>query len=100
MSEFVRNSEPEYLTLKWGSLKAWNINNPATFELLKKWHELGVSMSAALQRNTPEQVELICQIIDAIECETICLDWTGENVSKEEAKEYVRNYGTEREKTS
>jgi hypothetical protein len=79
----------ESLTLKWGSLKAWEIHNPETFELLKQWHALGSSPSAIAQRDTPEQKVLICQIIDAVNCEQIYLDWDGEYVSKEKAKEYV-----------
>ena len=83
----------ESLTLKWGSLKAWEIHNPETFELLKKWHELGACVSAIAQRDTPEQKELICKIIDAVDCEKIYLDWEAKRVSKEKAKEYVMTYG-------
>ncbi len=83
----------ESLALKWGSLKRWNIVNPDTFELLKRWHEVGVSASAIAHRDTPEQKELICKIIDAVDCDEIRLDWEGENVSKEKAKEYVMSYG-------
>lgn len=49
-------------------------------------------MSAAVQRDTPEQKEIICQLIDGCAGE-IYLDWDGVEVSKEKAKEYVRNYG-------
>lgn len=83
----------ESLTLKWGSLKDWDIKNPKAFELLKRWHELGVSASAMAHTDTPEQKEIVCRIIDAVDCETIYLDWDGVHVSKEEAKEYVMNYG-------
>jgi len=85
----------ESLTLKWGSLKAWDIKNPETFELLKQWHKLGSTASAIAHRDTPEQKELICKLIDAVDCEKIWLDWTGEKVSKEKAKEYVMNYGND-----
>lgn len=83
----------ESLTLKWGSLKAWHIENPETFALLKRWRELGTSMSAIAHHDTPEQKELVCQIIDAVDCEEIYLDWDGKSVSKQEAKDYVMNYG-------
>lgn len=83
----------ESLSLKWGSLKSWEIHNPETFELLKQWHALGVCMSAMAHHDTPEQKELICKIIDAVECDDIYLDWDGERVSKDKAKEYVMNYG-------
>jgi hypothetical protein len=83
----------ESLSLKWGSLKAWSLNNKRTLELLRKWHDLGVCASAMAHTDTPEQKEIVCQIIDAVDCETIYLDWDGKHVSKEEAKEYVLNYG-------
>ena len=83
----------ESLTLKWGSLKAWEIHNPETFELLKQWSALGVCMSAMAHHDTPEQKELICKSIDAVDCDEIYLDWDDGNVSKEKAKDYVMNYG-------
>jgi hypothetical protein len=53
--------------------------------------EIGSSMGAATQRDTPEQKEIICQLIDGCAGE-IYLDWDGVYVSKEKAKEYVRGY--------
>lgn len=85
----------ESLALKWGSLKRWEIHNPETFKLLEQWHALGACASAIAQRDTPEQKELICKIIDALDCEEIYLDWDGVYVSKEKAKEYVLSYGTD-----
>lgn len=85
--------EKDSITLKWGTLKAWNVRTPEAFALLKKWHEMGVSMSAMAQHDTPEQKELLCQMIDASNCDEIYLDWDGEMVSKARAKEYIRTYG-------
>lgn len=85
----------EYLTLKWGSLKSWRFESAKARELLNQWADLGVSMSAALHRDTPEQKRLICELIDVGDFETVYLDWEGKEVSKEEAKEYVMNYGKE-----
>ena len=80
------------LSLKWGTLKSWDIqDNPKAIELLEKYIEAGASMSAALQRDTPEQKNLICEIIDAVDCE-IYLEWDGKYVSKEVAKDYVLTY--------
>lgn len=45
-----------------------------------------------MQRQTPEQRELICDIIDAVDGE-IWNDWDGVTMSKDEAKKYVREYG-------
>jgi len=49
-------------------------------------------MSAMAQHNTPRQKDIICELIDLCDGDTIYLDWDGEDVSKEKAKEYVMNY--------
>lgn len=81
------------ISLKWGTLKAWYLHSEKGQELLRKYHELGASWSAMSQHDTPEQKELICQMIDECNAETIYLDWDGVDVSKDEAKKYVREYG-------
>ena len=84
----------ESLTLKWGTLKAWDLNEDgAAFAILKKWNELGSSPSAMAQDDTAEQKKLICELIDAVDCEEVYLDWDGKHVSKDEAKKYVTEYG-------
>lgn len=81
------------IVLKWGTLKGWDIQTEQGMALLKRYVELGASHGAAQQRDTPEQKEIICQLIDC--ADEIYLDWDGEYVSKEKAKEYVRNYRRE-----
>ena len=83
----------EHLTLKWGTLKSWSLNSPKGKELLQKYFAIGASESAMLQDDTPEQKELICQMIDECAAPTIYLDWDGKDVSKDEAKRYVMEYG-------
>ena len=85
----------ESLTLKWGTLKAWHVQRggPA-FDALKRYHETGpVALGAAQQHDTPEQKQAICDLIDALDAETVYLDWDGVHVSKDEAKKYVMEYG-------
>ena len=87
----------DYLLLKWGSLKGWNLKaaeNAEAFELLKKWGDLGVSISAMSQRDTPEQKEILCELIRKFHGE-ITNDWDGETYSKERAIDYIMNYGKE-----
>jgi len=88
----VSSEEKDYVTLKWGTLKSWNIQNPETWAIMEKYFELGTSMSAMAQRDSDEQQELLCQVIESIG-ETVYLEWDGEYVSVEKAKEYIRNYG-------
>jgi hypothetical protein len=83
--------EQDYITLKWGTLKAWHLHSEKGRELLKQYHEIGSSYSAMAQRDTPEQKELICQMIDECNGE-IWLDWDGTQATKEDAKKYVREY--------
>lgn len=84
----------EHLTLKWGTLKAWHFDesNEKAGALLKRYGEIGSSMSAMLQHDTPEQKQIICDLIDAGNFETVFLDWDNKDVSKDEAKAYVMNY--------
>jgi hypothetical protein len=87
----IMNKESDYITLKWGVLKRWNITNKKGEELLKKYFEHGVNRSAMLQNTTHEQKKIICEIIDVIPGD-IYLEWDDKYVSKEDAKKYVMEY--------
>ena len=84
----------EYLHLKWGTLKRWNFVTDKTMAAVEKYNEAGsVSISGMMQKDNGNQKEALCGIIDALDAETIHLDWDGIDVSKEEAKRYVMEYG-------
>lgn len=80
----------DYLSLKWGTLKAWELHSEKGQALLKRYFDLGTSAGAMTTNDTPEQKDLICQMIDECSAPTIFLEWDGIEVSKEEAKRYVR----------
>ncbi len=80
------------ISLKWGTLKSWNIVTPKVLELLREYSEIGASFSAMMQKDTPKQKELICKMIDESNADTIYLEWDDVDVSKEEAKKYVMEY--------
>jgi NACalpha-BTF3-like transcription factor len=82
---------PDYITLKWGTIKSWKLTDDTAFELLKRYINLGMSFSAMQQRDTKEQKELICKIIDTLDGD-VYLEWDEKSVSKEEAKKYVLEY--------
>jgi hypothetical protein len=84
--------EKDSISLKWGTLKSWNIHSEKGREILQKWGSLGCSFGAMTQDDTPEQKQLICDLIDTCNAETIYLEWDGKDVSKEEAKQYVMEY--------
>jgi hypothetical protein len=86
-----RGMEQDYVTLKWGTLKSWQLTSERGEQLIKRYQEIGSSFSAMAQRDTPEQKEIICELIDTVPGE-IYLDWDGKYVSKEEAKKYVMEY--------
>jgi len=84
--------EEPYLLLKWGGLKGWGNLTDAQIEALQKYADLGMSMSAALQVNTDAHKEALCNAIDLFEDGQITNDWSGEDMTVEEAKKYVREY--------
>lgn len=82
------------LTLKWGTIKGYELESPAAMAALDKLRALGPrSMSAMTQHDTDEEKQAICDLIDALDAETVYLDWDGKDVTKEEAKRYVLDYG-------
>lgn len=88
--------EGNYLTLKWGTLKSWSFKGSEKAKaLFSEYNEIGSSFSAMVQKDTPRQKEIICELIDLCDGDTIYLHWDGKDVSKKEAKEYVLNYGKE-----
>lgn len=82
----------ESLLLKWGTVKGWSGLKPESVAILQRWSDLGATVSAMAQRDTPEQKAIICEFIDTIDGE-IANDWSGEIMTKEAAKEYVMTYG-------
>ena len=83
----------ESLTLKWGTLKEWDLKTEASMAALRKYQNAGnVSMSAMHQHDNAAQKAAILLLIDAVDCDTIYLDWDNKHVSKDEAKEYVLSY--------
>ena len=81
-----------FLVLKWGTLKRWQFDSDKGKALMKEYYEIGSSVSAMQQNDTPRQKEIICELIDECDGDTIYLDWDGKDVSKQEAKDYVMNY--------
>lgn len=82
----------ESLTLKWGTLKGWDLESERSIDLMKRYAAIGMSAGAMTQGDTAEQRRLICELIDAVDGE-IFNDWSGELMAKDEAKKYVMDYG-------
>jgi hypoxanthine-guanine phosphoribosyltransferase len=88
------------LTLKWGTIKGWDVTgNDKAMTLLKEYFELGSSLSRALQKDIPRQKEIILELIDLCDNPNgIYLSWDNKYVSKKEAKKYVIDYGKDKDK--
>lgn len=81
------------LCLKWGTIKGWDIKSEAALIAGQKYFDAGPqSMGAMSQHDTDEQKAALCGFIDAIDGRIIN-DWTGEEMTKDEAKAYVLEYG-------
>ena len=74
-------------------MKAWNIETEDAEAALQKWADLGLSMSAMMRKDSPEQKQALIEAIDFFD--EIWLDWESKKVSKQEAKDYVINYRKE-----
>lgn len=81
------------ITLKWGSVKGWHIETDEAKAALQRWADFGVSMSAITQRDTPEQKQALIDALDYFD--EFWLDWEGKEVTRDEAKDYILNYGKE-----
>jgi len=82
----------EHLLLKWGTLKGWDVGkNASALAAVERYHEGPVSWGAAQQRDSDAQKQAICDLIDAIDG-PITNDWSGEKMTKDEAKACVMGY--------
>lgn len=90
----LKYRETGELTLKWGTLKGWNLTSVQGMRLLREYFKIGACMSCAMQKDTPRQKEIVLELIDLMPGK-IYLDWDGKYVTKEQAKKYVMEYGNE-----
>ena len=83
----------EHLLLKWGTLKGWNLTgNEAAIAAFKRYHDEPTALGAMQQQDTDTQKQALCDLIDAMNG-PITNDWSGETLSKDDAKKYVMEYG-------
>ena len=83
------------LTLKWGTVKGWEGLEGDALTAMQRFSDLGMSLSAMDQEMTPEHVEALCDAIDDVD-EPIIHDWDGKEMTREQAKAYVRDYAEKR----
>ena len=92
----------QHLLLKWGTLKGWDVTgNDRALEALKRYRGEPTSMSVMAQHDTDTQKQALCDLIDAMPDDaTIQSDWSGEMFTKDEAKQYVMEYGQPKKSVS
>lgn len=79
------------LLLKWGTLKGWSDIPESNQDILRIFLE-GASSSCAADRPDEERKHILIDLIQAHEG-TIQNDWDGDFYTKDEAIDYVTNYG-------
>jgi hypothetical protein len=82
----------ESLLLKWGTIKGWDNFTEKSQEIVRRYFADGMSMSCALEKPDEARKLILCELIDQLDGE-IQNDWSGEMMSKDEAKKYVMEYG-------
>lgn len=82
----------EHLLLKWGTVKGWNNLSEASGKILERYFADGVPLSCAMDHPDEARKVVLCELIDQIDG-TIHNDWEGKDMSKDEAKKYVMEYG-------
>lgn len=81
----------EHLLLKWGTLKGWRVESKEAYAALNDYAHFGMSGGAMQWRDSEEQQRALIKLIDVIEG-PITNDWSGEQMTKEDAKKYVLEY--------
>src|SRR6186997_268451 len=89
----------ESLLLKWGTVKGWDELSEKSQEIMRRFFADGMCMSAAMDKPDAARRAILCELIDQLDGE-IQNDWSGDMMSKEEAKKYVLEYGREKTHTA
>lgn len=82
----------ESLLLKWGTVKGWDDLSEKSQEIMQRFFADGVCMSAAMDKPDDDRRAILCELIDQLDGK-IQNDWSGETLTKDEAKKYVFEYG-------
>ena len=85
----------DYILLKFGTLKGYRLeHNPRALALVREYISLGASASTMHQRDTFAQKRILCQLFE-VHQGPIINDWSGEEMTVEQASSYVLEYGNQ-----
>lgn len=82
----------ESLLLKWGTVKGFDGLSEKSQEIMERFFADGMSGGAMYDHPDKRRKEILCELIDQLDGD-IQNDWTGEMMTKNEAKKYVTEYG-------
>lgn len=91
------------LGLKWGTVKFYDLVSEEALAAMERYNAIEdgsygitdgnvVVTGAAMHHQSDAEKLALCEVIDALNCDTVYLSWDGIDVSKEEAKKYVMEY--------
>lgn len=78
----------EFLQLKWGTLKEWSGLSEKSQEIVRRYFQKGVPWSCMFDHPDDTRKAILCELIDQLDGD-IMNDWSGEKMSKDEAKKYI-----------
>ena len=78
----------DQMSLKFGQVKSWSLNTPEARRVGTIYIERAKATKWEDWDGSDEQKRLVCDIIDALDGR-ITSDWTGELITKDEAKRYI-----------
>jgi hypothetical protein len=81
----------ESILLKWGTIKGYDGLSDQSVKIVERYFADGVPMSCAMDHPDADRRAILCELIDQFDGE-IQNDWTGEMMTKDEAKKYVNGY--------
>lgn len=85
----------DYILVKFGTLKGYRLeHNPRALALVREYISLGASASTMHQMDTPEQKQILCELL-RVHQGPIINDWSGEEMTVEQASSYVLEYGNQ-----
>jgi len=86
------------ITLKWGILKSWEWDSPEFKDLLDDYEECETGLqslhptSLILDIVKNRRKQILFDLIDSSDGDTIYIHWGGRELSKLDAKKYVEEY--------
>jgi hypothetical protein len=85
-----QKQERDYISLKWGTLKYWDLKTEKARAFLSDYLERNPKVN--VQDGSEKTKQFVCDLIDACNAKKICLEWEAIDVSKTKAKKYVMEW--------